>query len=105
MVAFVNIIRSVNALPLSHTKTTLWFKCVSGEERQKDSSWLETPIVQLYLFLASDRPASQTQRLWPAVCLLVFGDLPIRPGYKIMFIMLIIINQLPRSIPALLFLH
>lgn len=96
MVAFVNIIRSVNALPLDHTKATLWFKCVSGEERRKDSSWLETPLVQLYLFLASDRPESQTQRLWPAakktVYLLVFGDLPIRPGYKIMFIMLIIIN-------------
>lgn len=33
MVAYVNIIRSINALPLDHTKArTLWLKCESGEE-------------------------------------------------------------------------
>lgn len=46
---------------------------------------------------------SQTQRLQPAaaktcVYLLVFGEQLIRRGYKIMFIMVIIVNRLPRSV-------
>lgn len=52
MVAYVNIIRSINALPLDHTKArTLWLKCESGEEIKIKIngclpffSFLETPI-------------------------------------------------------------
>lgn len=122
MVAYVNIIRSINALPLDHTKArTLWLKCESGEEiKIKINGCLpyflhflkHQSIGQPYLFSAEsqncceqcyvqipDRRFCLLQKFKPVfVKLLIIWDKKKKHFSSIMFIMLIIIEQLPRSL-------